>query len=280
MGITSVAQATGPGAVAGSIKLLADPLLNTGSKYLFDYTELSVCNKNAAGVLAAGSIFTDLISNVSTPGAPLTAVVSGTITNNAGSTGLSLPGGASTGALAIGAASQFDFSSSNHDILIIEYVKFPTTPFVASNSPWLLHSTAIGGNMQYGFSVTTSGTIIKGVYYNTSNQAQSIPASGTLNAAGVTQIAMHISPTMGVVHTYVNGVLNNTFNSAAWTYPANASVLTIAGYSVSNNGGFQGNLYRDYLEDITVSAAAAGLSTTAQAAAQVALAYATTSSYS
>lgn len=250
----------GAGPLTGGphVKAPFHPLVRPVTKTLFDFTDP---NCHPAGVItpgatSSGEAWTGLTD------AAVTATVSGAAWAVNADGSLSPPGGG--GSLQIGAAGQFDLSSTNPTPETLAVFWFKPTAVPASYSRFLAFSDAdsFHGQMTIDSGFSTSNLNIRGsVGGQASNTATGLSTgleSPGLALNQVHQVAVSFVP--GVkVELFIDGV-----SAAIGTYNPPTTFNTAAAAFLQVGANWQGKLYGLSYHDLTASKAAeaaAGLTT-------------------
>lgn len=244
-------------------KLYADPALNEGSMYLFDFlTEQG--NPNADGAIAAGSSFPNLVDG----GAAASLVgTSATVSNLSGKAGISMPGvGGASPTTYIDLGASYDLSGTNADFLSIIWCKTPSVGYV-SPYPQILVQGPFGNEAQAQISFTTGNTGQK-ARFSVANAAGTQSVIELTSSVGIDAPTQYALARIGAaLYLFKNGV-------QVLTAPYTGSGLYNASAQRAKLGaGYKGTLYRLLKENLTVSCEDSGLSGLAQATATVAADY-------
>ncbi|MBB3940682.1 hypothetical protein GGR39_002339 [Novosphingobium fluoreni] len=247
-------------------KLYRDIVLNPGSMYLFDFLS-SYSNPNADGNLAPGATFKNMVD-----GAADAVLIgsSATIVNLPGRAGISMPGvggGAPTTSIELGGAGAFSLHASNHDFLEFAWIKTPSAGFV-TGYPQILVNGVFGneGNDQISITTHSDGKTPRISIANAAGVANTLSGSSGQGLGAPTQVGM--ARIGSALRLYINGALVSSGSGPATLYDTSAQKTKLG-------AGYKGTVYRVGKEDLTVSAAASGLSLVAQADAVMAADYAT-----
>jgi hypothetical protein len=248
-------------------KLYRDTILNSGSRYLFDFLD-SYSNPNADGALSAGAVFKNMVD-----GAPDGEFVgAAAIANLAGKAGLSMPGVGSGGSVTsyIDLGVGYDMAALDHDFLDIVWFKTPASGLV-TGFPQILVLGAFGGEstLQLSLSGGTDGNTPRFSVANSAGVATT--RSAAAGTGGGARAQMAVSRVGNTVTLYVNGAQIST--TSAFT----GTLYSAAGQSAKLGAGYKGTIYRVLKEDLTLSGAEAGRTPAAQALAQVAADFAANS---
>lgn len=240
-------------------KLYKDPLLNSGSLFLFDFLN-PYTNPLADGAIASGAAFKNLVEG----GADATITGAG-MANLAGKKGLDLTAGGGLLGLGIGRYNQAPAApplAAQRDFLVIFWHKLPNAGFNATAyRPFFQLTTGNANVAQWIFDGGPDGKTPRATIGYTTNGPGGetrLIASGTGQGAPQ-QLAIRWKA--GQIFFYVNGAL-----SSASGVTANINTLFDAATAQVNvPPDYKGTVYRIYEEDLTIS----GQLTEAQALARV-----------
>lgn len=244
-------------------KMVLDPIVNAGSMYLLDFLN-AYCNPNADGALTAGMIFKNLVDGAD----DAVLVGAASVANLTGKAGISMPGTGSGGGITtyIDLGTDYDLHTPNPDFLVIAWVKAPASGYITTY-PQILILGVYGneGQDQYSVTMGSDGKTPRVSVANAAGTAFATAATGGASNGVITQIALSRVGTL--VTLYVNGV------AVATQTMTGSGIYDSSAQRVKIGAGFKGTVYRVAEENLTVSAAAAGKTTAAQALAQVVLDY-------
>ena len=230
-------------------KLYRDPIMNNGSKFLFDFCN-PYCNPNPDAALTASMTFNNLLD-----AGPAATIVGGVgLANAAGKAGVTFSGGQGSTNINLGTA--YDLHATNDEFILIYWDKESASGYNSGGyipGPYL-SLTSDANHAQWYFDYGADGkTIRASVGTSSGSGGVSVPAASGLGQGAPRQIALHWKST-GLLELYVNGALQGSSLSAPTTLPnAATDSIVFPNYYV-------GTLYRLYQEDLTVS----GLSAASQ----------------
>lgn len=224
-------------------KLYRDPILNAGSKFLFDFLS-AYSNPNADGAVADGAVFKNLVDG----GADAVLAAGGggnTVTQLAGRAGLSFTAAGGNGRyIDIGAG--YDFFASQHSFLVCFWDKQPSSGYnsAVSYNTILTRTDNNANTSEFWLDMGTDGKTPRGAVGSGSNSPVASGASGQGQGA-VRQVALAWSA--GTGSFFINGsvvAMNSNFPT---------TLLDKSTSHIKLFGGHVATMYRVWAEDLTVS---------------------------
>jgi hypothetical protein len=221
--------------------LYRDPILNKGSKFLFDFGNQFCLNGNAVGSLSAGATFLNLLDS----GASASTVgSSGAFSINSSSNGLAVNGSGAGSYIDFGTS--YDLSSSNDEFLVILWLKIPLSGMATGFPEIFALSSGNANAAQWWMDSASDGRQMRGVVGLGGSSSYALGIPDGAGVGSVTQFAMHWRST-GLLEVYYNGTFANSGNAAPTSLQAGS------GIHLKATAQFSGNLYRAYQEDLVVS---------------------------
>jgi len=251
---------------SGLLKLYRDAIINSGSLFCFDFLD-TYCNPYAAGNLTNGAIFTNLV-----PGAPVATLqvpTSSIVTTDSNGVNFASTAGGPSG---INLGTTYDMAASNNAFLAT--IWFKTSSSQTGAYPGVMGLAGnTGTTCQYA--VDTGPTPGQSTTRISSSGGASSATTG-IAPTTMQQIALLWTP--GMAYGFRNGALiSNLTANTTLLAPGLPEAIGATGGAMSAYAPLLARIYRAWKENITVSAAASGLTPLAQATAQIAADYAANS---
>ncbi len=252
---TTLQKNTIPISDATIAKLNRDPVVNAGSKFLFDFLD-PYCNPNADGALTTAAVLRNLVNGGAAAALTSTAAVPVSL---AGKAGISITGGYQSGA-----ASRIDLGvavpTGDHAFVSMFWVK-QTGIVAASNQNQAMFSDEdpVGPLRAWAINAGTTGQNPNGIQRNGATIKNTSPVTDGSGMNVVVQYAVGWQPD-GTFSFYRNGVLVSAVAGFA------AGSVPVSGKPPRIYLSVPGVYYRAYMEDLTVS----GRATAAAMAADIA----------
>lgn len=221
-------------------KLYRDPILNGGSKFLFDFLS-AYCNPNADGAIANGATFNNVLD-----GGPVATSVTANLTNLTGKTGINNT--AANATVNLGPNASYDNSGLNHEMLMCFWFKLPATGYVTSAfySPFG-YTTSNNNAAQWIFDMGSGGLTPRFSIGNGS-AAFTAQAASNVTPGSIYQVAGHWKPGVSV-DLYLNGALLPVSNVTSIP----TTLQSVTGTAPYLMNSMKGTIYRSWMEDLAVS---------------------------
>lgn len=273
MGNSVIERLSTPFTDASLPRLYRDPILNTGSMFLFDFLD-GFSNPNGDGNLAAGASFANLVDGA--PGATIVGTTA-SFASLSGRAGLAIPGatGAAGTANYVDLGTSYNLAALNHDFLMILWLKTVASGFTTGYPQILVQGPFSNeGNDQVSITMGSDGKTPRGSVANSTGTGASASGASGAGLGAVQQLAMFRAGSTLALSLNNVAVTPQTVIPGTGLYDVSSS----GSPSTKIGAAYKGTMYRAYKEDLTVSAAAIGSTPAAQAAAQIAADYAANAS--